>query len=183
MHGPFFARKGPTVGDFDGDGRPELVAVDRDWQFCRFRQGSGADGCRVLEPGEPLAFESGAIISVRTFLDLTGFHVANLCIEACDWTGDGRLDLIVSTNPHTYLLENVGTVQAPLFAEPKLFTEPSGKTITVTWHESHGTACDWDRDDRLDLIVGHFDSRQISIITHADSTKSPTRRFSTWPRL
>ena len=59
---PFAWRAGPAAMDFDGDGRPELIASDSSKRICMYHQGSGPGGCVSLAPGIPLRFESGEII-------------------------------------------------------------------------------------------------------------------------
>ena len=171
---PFVLRKGPAVVDWDGDGRPELLAVSRfaDDAVCVFRQ-SRDDDRTVLEPGEPLRYDDGEAITIQNFLPY-----GNITLWPCDWTGSGSDDLIVASNHFTWLVENAGTNRKPVFKKPVRFTAPGGTPIETSHHENHAAAYDWDSDGRLDLMVGGesatiylFHRDWLAGITHSVSFK------------
>jgi len=147
----FCARKGPVVLDFDEDGREELLAVDSQRRVCLFRQGKGPQGRMLLEPPVPLLFTSGKAI---TTYDVGLRAEPHICLAACDWTGSGTHDLIISANWQTCILENVGSNRRPRFKRPAPLRNPDGSLLVTSHHESHVAAYDWDNDGRLDLMIG-----------------------------
>ncbi|MBP86598.1 MAG: hypothetical protein CMJ64_07780 [Planctomycetaceae bacterium] len=171
---PFVLRKGPAVVDWDGDGRPELLAVASSAgdAVCVFRQ--SRDGERtMLEPGEPLRYENGKAMTIQDFLPY-----GNITLWPCDWTGSGASDLIVASNHFTWLVANVGTNKKTVFKKPVKFAAPNGTPIETSHHENHAAAYDWDSDGRLDLMVGGesgtiylFHRDWLSGITHKVSLK------------
>lgn len=171
---PFVLRKGPAVVDWDGDGKPELLAVSpsADDAVCVFRQ-SNDDDRTLLEPGEPLRYVDGEAITIQNFLPY-----GNITLWPCDWTGSGSDDLIVASNHFTWLVENAGTNRKPVFKRPVRFAAPDGTPIETSHHENHAAAYDWDSDGRLDLMVGGesgtiylFHRDWLSGITHKVSLK------------
>lgn len=154
---PFAARKGPCVIDFDGDGRPELLAVNSLRQICLYRQGRGTQGRIVLEPPILLKYRDGRPLGTWSILSpgmAKKIREPNVCLAACDWTGTGSYDLIVSSYLQTFLLENVGSNRSPRFKRPKPLCQPDGTPVEISHHESHVAVYDWDRDGRLDLMIG-----------------------------
>ena len=168
LYDPFGSRKGPAAADFDGDGRLELLTVDSQGRFCSFMQGPGTDGALVLEPPVPLLFSDGRVMmnsdigralakaEDKPFPEgLPGiWQEPAVTLAICDWTGSGTLDLVVSSNWYTFILENVGTNAAPRFDDPEPLRDERGQPVKVSQHESHVTAYDWDYDGKPDLIVG-----------------------------
>jgi hypothetical protein len=168
LHDPFGYRKGPAAVDFDNDGRLELLAVDSLGIVSLSKQGEGGDGPRFLEPPIPLEYVDGKVIlnsdigkalaeteGVRFLEDLPAvWQEPAITLCACDWTGNGTLDLMISSCWYTFLLENAGDNQSPKFGYPKPIRDPEGRAIKLSQHESHVTAYDWDGDSRPDLIIG-----------------------------
>ena len=153
---PFCDRKGPAVLDWFGSGRLDLVTADNHRRMCIFRQGPGEEGLLLLEPGIPLAYEDGEIITTNSIG--RGWYTQmscgpNISLDVCDWTGSGTYDLLVAAHLHQLLLENVGTNQDPVFKRPEAFEGQTG-VVEISHHDSALAACDWDGDDRLDLMVG-----------------------------
>jgi len=163
---PFGFRKGPAAADFDGDGRLELVAVDSLGRICRFAQGKGPDGAAHLQPPIPLKFTNGKPIlnsDIGRALARTegvAYPVTRLWFEpsitlaVSDWTGNGTLDMFISSNWYTFFLENVGSNAEPRFKQPVVVSNPQGEPLKISQHESHVTVFDGDGDGRADLIIG-----------------------------
>ena len=168
LHDPFGFRKGPAAADFDGDGRLELVAIDSNGRICTFAQGPGPNGSELLEPPVPLRFADGEVIMNgdigKALADAEGVPFPSglpgiwrepaVTLAACDWTETGTLDLIASSNWHTFVIENVGSNAEPRFDRPQPIRDERGTPVKVSQHESHVTAYDWDGDGTPDLIVG-----------------------------
>ena len=153
---PFCDRKGPAVVDFFGTGRMDLITADSYRQLCIFRQSRGKNGTLLLEPGIPLKYQDGKVITTNSIG--RGWYRKmpcgpNISLVACDWTGSGTYDLVVSAHLHQLLLENVGSNRQPVFKRPKAFAGPKG-LLDISHHDSAPAVCDWDHDGRLDLMVG-----------------------------
>ncbi len=153
---PFCDRKGPAAIDWFGSGRLDLVTVNNHRQLCIFRQGPGKDGLTLLEPGIPLTFEDGEIMTTNEIG--RGWYSEMECgpsisIDICDWTGSGTFDILVAAHLHQLLLENVGTNDNPAFKRPVAFEGQTG-IVEISHHDSALSAYDWDGDGRLDLMVG-----------------------------
>jgi hypothetical protein len=75
-------------------------------------------------------------------------------VFACDWDGDGDLDLLVGDiGGNVHLVPNEGTARAYAFgAEQALLA--GGKALRVDGGDAGPCAADWDGDGDLDLLVG-----------------------------
>jgi hypothetical protein len=118
---------GVAVGDFNGDGRPDLVTADAATNSVRVLLNNGAGGF-----GEAVSFNAGA---------------APGPVAVADFNGDGRADLVVtkfSTNSVTVLLGN----GAGGFGSPHSFAVGTGpRSVAVG---------DFDLDGHPDLAVADF---------------------------
>ena len=79
-----------------------------------------------------------------------------------DWDGDGKKDLLVACErPQVYFHRNVGTAKKPQLA--------SGKLLALKGEGfENGCRCridvtDWNKDGKLDLLVGNFYSNKRPI--------------------
>lgn len=152
MADAFGWRKGPAVIDWDGDGKPELLTVNSQQEFCLCKQGQGRAGLTNLRVWKTLKYTDGKTISTN---DLPPNMYPNpICsLLATDWTGTGSFDLLASTNYQTSLLENVGTNAKPVFQRPCPLNTPDG-IIEIGHHDTHAAVWDWDNDGRDDLMIG-----------------------------
>jgi len=96
---------------------------------------------------------------------------APLRVAACDWTGSGVIDLIVSSNWWTSLLQNIGTNRKPVFKLPKAFKTPDGRLV-VSHHESNVAVWDFDGDGSPDLVIGG-ESSSLYLFHHDWLTDRP----------
>jgi hypothetical protein len=151
----------PAVCDWDGDGNPDLVAVDADGKL------------RV----QPLLGLKGAepALGPATALELVENEpVPKLAPAALvvDWDGDGVLDLLVGSSEGSVVFykgcveQGVNRVQpGEVLLQPCYVDQPA----TLAKNEKTGAlepqltrshrcprlaVCDWNGDGRLDLLVG-----------------------------
>jgi hypothetical protein len=126
--------------DFDADGRKDVISGSWPGELYLFR--GGPDG----------QFAAGENIKDR---DGTEIKVGNAsAVHAADWDGDGDLDLLVGNiQGEVHLLTNEGTPEKWAFgAAAKL--EAAGESIQIPHGDAGPYVADWDRDGKLDLLVG-----------------------------
>src|SRR5271163_1992819 len=132
---PFFGSQSIAVGDFNGDGQPDVAVIN-----------SGANGVNVLLNG-------GGCLSVVNTIPATGLGPSS--IAAADFNGDGKLDLAVANsgnNNVTILLGNGdGTFTAA--ASPATGTAPNSIAVA-----------DFNGDGVPDLAVANAGSSNVTIL-------------------
>ncbi|MBI2193927.1 MAG: VCBS repeat-containing protein [Planctomycetes bacterium] len=165
---PFLSlwRARPSCVDWDGDGLPELLALDLHGFLNLYQR----DGDQV-RAGRRLTDQLGRGIQLDG--SLAGCGQANLC--ACDWDGDGDLDVLVglpARNGHVWqnlsggdppsqpppsilLLENVGSRKRPVFAPRAL--QACGLPLFFGPGGCAPHAASWTGGKLPDLIVGADD--------------------------
>jgi Calx-beta domain/FG-GAP-like repeat len=116
-----------TVGDFNGDGKPDLA-------------GSYLDRIRVY-----LADGQGGFTTV----DNPNYEPTNTMLSAADFNMDGKLDLLVNNNGSNF------TGYAPIGDGQGRFQLPA--PIRVGTHGSFLTTGDFNEDGKPDLVVAHGD--------------------------
>jgi hypothetical protein len=126
--------------DLDGDGQTDVISGSWPGELYLFRgQGQGK-----FAAGETIKDRDGKAINIGRAST----------VFAADWLGTGKLDLIVGTIDGTvFLIPNEGTAKKYAFGKPQKL-EADGKPIQVPHGDAHPVAADWDRDGKLDLVVG-----------------------------
>jgi hypothetical protein len=158
----------PAVIDWEGNGALSYVCLDEEGVLACYRRLSDRDlgGKRLLR------FANGADI---TFTEDFGGGRGRIKLCLCDWTGDGRYDVIFGTHSrasvppglsgaprHTtreagvFLLENIGSNAEPVFALPRPICH-RGEPIRLGMHSCSPEAVAWDGVGQLDLLVGAED--------------------------
>lgn len=121
----------PAVVDWLGDGQLSYLCLDESGLLACYRRVSDT----VLGDKTLLSFDGGEVIR---FTEDFGGGLGRIKLCVCDWTGDGRYDLLFGSHSrgsvppgpdgaprHTtkqagiFLLENVGSNASPRFADPR----------------------------------------------------------------
>lgn len=162
----------PAVVDWLGNGQLHYLALDEAGVLSDYRRVSDTELADKRLP----RWEDGT--DIRFTQDVGGGRGrVKLCVV--DWTGDGRLDIILGTNGRQsvppgptgqprnttrqagiFLLENVGSNAEPVFALPKAI-KFRGETIQMAMHVASPEAVDWDGSGQLGLVVGVEDGSLV----------------------
>jgi hypothetical protein len=164
----------PGVADLDGDGIPELIALDPQGMLCRYPKATNAtDGHACIDPGERLVDNLGRWIR----LDNVSGAQGRAKLVACDWTGSGTIDIIVGTGSTTpipsqsgggipsgfstfVLLENIGDPGRPVFVGRPL-DFPDGSLVNLGTHSCAPAVGDINGDGKLEIIAGEETGRMF----------------------
>ncbi len=144
-------RTTPVAVDFDRDGSLDIVSLDQDG-FLTMRS-SDAKAMRLFVDEDDQAICLNA---------KTCGGSGRIKLAVADWDGDSRMDVIVNS-------ENATWYRNCLSRDGKIVLKRIGNLArrNVAGHTSSPAVCDFDRDGRLDLIVGSENGR-IYYIKHDD---------------
>ena len=150
----FLVHGKPSVGDWNGDGKPDLMSGQYYTESSPARDGSA--GSYVFENigdrSHPKLAKGVQLRDTNGHLISQGFHSQSMML---DWNKDGKMDVLVTGMTGSQLYLNTGTA-----AEPKLVATPIPFTSFAPCAVSnfaYPLAFDLDRDGILDLIVGDGD--------------------------
>lgn len=128
----------PTIADWDGDGRPDLLVGSYNGRVYLLKR-AGRD---------PLTFEEPAEVkNVRAESSAAPF--------AADWNGDGHFDLLLGDGEGRVILYENNGRQSFVRKGP---LQAGGRPLEVAG-PSAPFAIDWDGDGVLDLLVGDGEGR------------------------
>lgn len=144
-------RTTPVAVDFDGDQSLDLVGLDQQGFITLRSSGQAAVRIFVDEDDQPIQLNAK-----------TCGGSGRVKIAVADWDGDSRLDLIVNS-------ENAAWYRNCLAREGKIVLKKVGNLArrNVAGHTSSPSVCDFDRDGKLDLVIGAENGR-IYHIKHED---------------
>ena len=162
----------PAVVDWLGDGRLHYLTLDEEGVLSDYRRRTDLE----LADKRHLRWAGGE--AVRFTVDVGGGRGrVKLC--AVDWTGDGRIDLVVGTHARAslppgpggaprattgqaglFLLENVGSNADPVFGPPRTIRF-RGEPIAMGMHVASPEAVDWTGSGELGLVVGIEDGSLV----------------------
>lgn len=173
-------------GDWDGDGRTDLIVGVGSWEDYGWDDAFNADGEWTRGPlhgwvyllrntgtnqkpdyAEPRRLEAGG-----TAIDVYGMPSPNLA----DFDGDGDADLLCGsfTDRLTYF-QNTGSRTAPAYAAGRELIR-DGKPLRMELCMIVPVAFDWDGDGDVDLVVGEEDGR-VSLLEHTGQVAGGMPQF------
>ncbi len=144
-------RTTPIAVDFDGDDSLDVVALDQLGFLTLRRRGGPAERLFVDEDLQPICLNPS-----------TCGRSGRVKLAVGDWDGDSRLDVIVNS-------QNATWYRNCLTHDGKVVLKKIGDLArrNVAGHTSSPALCDFDRDGKLDLVVGAENGR-LYHIKHQD---------------
>jgi hypothetical protein len=156
--------------DYDGDGRTDVIVGADDWSDYGWDNAYNAAGRWTNGPlrgfvywarntGSEEAPVYGQPERIRIGEEpLETFGWPSPCFA--DFKGNGKLDLICGEflDGFTYF-ENTGSRTSPQYAKGRRLRLPNGAPLVMDLEMITPTVIDWNRDGRLDLVVGDEDGR------------------------
>ncbi len=145
-------RTTPVVFDWDKDGALDLIALDRQGYLALYHKTAAPERIFLNEDLSPLRLNHKSS---------GGSGRSNLCLA--DWDQDGRVDLITNSENAAWYRNCADHEGKPVFKRVGNMAKRN-----VSGHNSSPATCDFDKDGKLDLIVGAEDGR-IYYAKHADT--------------
>lgn len=154
-------RTRPFVVDLNHDALPDLVVLDHEGYLAFFERYREAEQLKLKHPKRIFLDEEGNPLRLN---DEPRGGSGRVKIELADWDSDGDLDLLRSTKNIGWY-ENIGSNEKPVMRKRgNLCDRP------FCGHTDSPATFDWNRDGKLDLLVGvedgHFYVFDRSYIDH-----------------
>lgn len=159
----------PSMIDLNGDGLMDLVTLDTDGYLAFYQRRRVADGSLELQPPRRAFWSEGASefnsagVPTGAGKDRPGLLRMNSGTAGksgrrtfcwVDWDGDGRLDLIVNSQPNANLFLGRGINDRGEWAFD--YKGPMHPQV-IAGHSTTPTPVDWDKDGVSDLLIGAED--------------------------
>lgn len=141
-----FGLPSPSAADFDGDGDLDLVCGEFLDGFTWF-ENKGNSKNPQFGPGRRLVDGNGRQHRM---------HLEMIVVQACDFDGDGKPDLVVGQEDgRVAWMRNGGKIRdgMPVFEEPRFFRQQAGPLKFGAL--ATPVLFDWDADGDLDLVSGN----------------------------
>ncbi|MDI6704304.1 MAG: VCBS repeat-containing protein [bacterium] len=139
----------PVFMDWNSDGRKDLIVGEKRGNVYVYL--NSADTSPVFRESFKVKIEEG-IIDVGRFS-------SPMCV---DWNQDGKEDLLIGEEGgHILLYKNIGS-NKPLFTKP--FPIQNGYAVIDVGTFASPFVCDWNNDNRLDIICGNYDGKIITFL-------------------
>ena len=119
--------------------------------------------------------------STTSFVDLAEVQAGNEPIRfgnsatvprACDWDGDGKIDLLVGAESGVWLYRNSGTATAPRF-DAGAKVQAGGQDIQLPGGRVAIALADMDRDGKEDLVAIAAGDRKVRLYRNAAEKDNP----------
>ena len=141
-------RKGILMRDIDGDGIPELLALNMEQELVWYKQAGSPE---LLREWKKVCFEDGEVVTSGKIYE-GPFPDPPAIFDFMDWSGRGMCDLYVASNFNLIHLEACDDSFAR-FKRPELIHSPDG-LIRLGLHENQLTFADLDGDGIPEMLVG-----------------------------
>ncbi|RTE53270.1 VCBS repeat-containing protein [Arenibacter aquaticus] len=162
--------------DYDNDGDMDLIVGIDDWSEYGWDnafndKGEWTNGdlrgyLYLLTNDNGNYINSGKILADNKPIDVYGNTTPNMA----DFDGDGDLDLICGefVDRFTYF-ENIGSREKPVYSKGR-FLENEDGLLKMDLEMMRPVAIDWNKDSKIDLIVGDEDGRVVFIENTGQTT-------------
>jgi hypothetical protein len=174
--------------DYDGDGKVDLIVGADDWTEYGWDNAYDASGKWTNGPlrGFVYLLRNTGTTAAPKYETPVKIMAGERPVETFGWPspnfadfkGNGKLDLICGEfrDSFTYF-ENIGTRTEPKYAPGRPLRTPDGKALTMDLEMITPVAIDWNKDGRMDLIVGDEDGRVAFIENTGKVSADGTPQF------